>query len=177
MKSVFLLLSVMLFLGCNPSAQTNSPMRQRARVEQLVGGKEAYETITAPDKIEVWLLPSSWADGTFREKKDRKGPVVLEPETTTAFSKALLDFNSYYWDVAKACIADYGVRLHFTRGKDTVEFLLCYECAMLEVTYNGQTQSKDFNEHCYDKLVKATQAVFPEDQVLQNLKVESYQSK
>ena len=138
-------------------------------VEELVGGKEAYETIARPDKVEAWLLTSSYASGTFQEKKDRVGPVKLKQEVARKFSDELLSFDSYFWRVGKGCMPDYGVRLRFTRSSDTVEFILCYECDILQVTHNSKTQEGNFDP-AHAKLVNAIKSVFPNDEAIRNLK-------
>lgn len=140
-------------------------------VEELVGGTDAYETVAAPDRVEAWLLTSSRASEseTYRKKKERAGPVRLNRELTQKLSSALLDFNTYVWSLGrKACIINYGARLRFTRGSDTVEFLLCCECDVLSVSHAGRSQSADFDRG-RDALVKALQAAFPRDKIVNQL--------
>ena len=69
------------------------------------------------------------------------------------------------------CIPDYGVRLRFTRNNDIVEFLLCYECNILEVSHDGQLQTQEMSfDSVHGALVKAIQSVFPNDEAIKNLK-------
>jgi hypothetical protein len=138
-------------------------------VEELVGGKDAYETMAAPDKVEAWLLTSSFGGEQPVEKKDRTPAVKLTPQAAKAFSDALLDFDTYLWNVRKKCIMDEGARLRFTRGGDTVDVRLCYECDMLTVTHRGQTNDGDFDGG-NNALVDALLAVFPDDASVQGLK-------
>ena len=133
-------------------------------VEEFVGGKDAYETIAKPDKVEVWLL----TPGIEHPKVDRAGPVKLTAATAKAFSDALLNFDSYLWNVGKQCIMDEGARLRFTRGADTVDIRLCYQCDMLTVAHNGTTKMGDF-DNAHDALAKALQAAFPNDETVKNL--------
>src|SRR5262249_42603224 len=141
-------------------------------VEELLGGKSAYETISAPDKVQAWLLTSLSYARDPREKKDRTGPVELSPALAIVFADVFLNFDSYRWSrargVAKACVVDYGARLRFTRGSDVVDICLCYECDILEVRYKGQSQSEDFDD-AHNRLVKSLQAVFPNDRIVQGL--------
>jgi hypothetical protein len=139
-------------------------------VEELVGGPEAFQTIASPDKVEAWLLASDSGHGGFK-KKDRTGPLQLKPENAKAFSDALIDFNSYLWNVSKDCIMDPGARLRFTRGKDVVDIWLCYECDMLAIIYGGKTKFTDFDP-AHKTLVRALQTAFPKDQVVQSLRLE-----
>ena len=144
-------------------------------VEGIFGGKNAYEAIANPDHAEVWLLSSnSSGEDHPGQKKERAGPVTLKAEWIRGFSAPLLDFNSYVWGMMKGCIPDYGARLRFTRGNDVVEVLLCYECDMLQVTFNGvvqngQLQGENF-DHAHNALVKALQAVF-HDNIVDNLRL------
>ncbi len=141
-------------------------------VERLFGGKDAYETVAAPNHAEVWLLTSNESGSG---KRDRAGPVTLKSAAAKAFSDPLLDFNSYLWGMVKNCIPDYGARLRFTRGKDVVDVRLCFECDMLEVTFNGvvqdgRAQGENFDK-AHDALVRALQSVFPHDDVVRSLRI------
>jgi hypothetical protein len=144
-------------------------------IEELVGDKVAYETVAAPDKVEAWLL------NTYEDQQDggmpleRAGPKRLvggffgaEPDRT--FSSILLDFNSYAWEEVKLCSPDYGLRLRYTRGKDVVEFKLCYECDIVEVSHNDLVQQENF-DFAHNKLVKAVQNAFPWDSVMRKLEL------
>lgn len=133
-------------------------------VEQLVGGKDAYETIAKPDRVEAWLLDA--------RETDRIGPVTLKPTTTEQFSNSLLDFNSYAWTAENLCSREHSVRLKFTRGNDTVEFRLGFECDYLQVTHHGQTKEENF-AFAHNKLVKAIQSVFPRDEAVKKLELEN----
>lgn len=135
-------------------------------VEALVGGKDAYETISKPDKAEAWLLTS----GSDRPKVDRAGPIKLTTGTAKAFSDALLNFDSYLWRDGKACVMDEGARLRFTRGTDTVDIRLCYECDMLSIRHSGSTHIPDFDP-AHNALVRALQAAFPNDKIVKGLQL------
>jgi hypothetical protein len=135
-------------------------------VEEFVGGKDAYETISKPDKVEVWLLTA----GIDHPKVDRAGPVKLTAVTAKAFSDALLNFDSYSWRDGKQCIMDEGARLRFTRGADTVDIRLCYQCDMLTVTHKGSTRMGDF-DYAHNALAKALQAAFPNDEIVKALQL------
>jgi hypothetical protein len=49
-----------------------------------------------------------------------------------------------------------------------VEFLLCCECDVLSVSHAGRSQSADFDRG-RDALVKALQAAFPRDKIVNQL--------
>jgi hypothetical protein len=94
--------------------------------------------------------------------------VAVNAMTASLFSKTLTDFNSYSWLEEKNCTPDYGVRLRFTKGAETVEFLLCFECDHLQVTHNSESVQKDCDA-ARAALVQAIRAVFPTDNVIKNL--------
>ena len=139
-------------------------------VEELVGGKDAYETVVSPDRVEAWLLNGE-GRGERPQKAIRTGLLELKPKIAKAFSAALLDFDSYWWTAQKLCSPDYGLRLRFIRGSDKVEFILCYDCDILQVTHNGKTKEENF-DFAHNKLVKALQGAFPKDEVVKKLKLD-----
>lgn len=142
-------------------------------VEELVGGKRAYEIVLKPDRAEAWLISSASEAGGFDQKKERAGPQRLTAAMAKAFSEPLLDFDSYYWGFSKKrCIADFGAKIRFSRGKQTVEFLLCYECNILQVNFGGKETIAEFDP-AHKRLVKAIQAVFPNDIAIKNLSHEN----
>jgi hypothetical protein len=149
-------------LGPTPSPQTF--------VEELFGGAEAFRTVSSPDEVVAWLLEPNSDKGNYLNKPARQGPRRLSAEAAKAFSDALLDFDSYLWTQTKGCIVDYGARLRFVRGGDEVIVQLCYECDMLDIHHAGQRSRADF-DHARDALVRALQAVFPDDGIVRGLKL------
>ena len=144
-------------------------------VEELLGGKEAYETVANPDKVEAWLL------NTYEDQHDnglpaeRAGPKKLATgifgtKVDKTFSSILLNFDSYAWGAMKLCSPDFGLHLRYTRGKDIVEFQLCYDCDILEVSHNGHIQQENF-DFAHNTLVNAVQAAFPWDEKIRKLEL------
>ena len=138
-------------------------------VEELVGGPEAYKTIESPDKVQAWLLTGINDNPGGTTNKDRTGPVQLNAIEAKKFSTTLLNFDAYAWQGGKACMVDFGARLKFTRGNDTVDVRLCFQCNILEVSHNGSSKLRDFDPG-RAPLVKALQSAFPKDPVVKNLK-------
>jgi hypothetical protein len=140
----------------------------------MVGGKDAYKTVALPDEVEAWLLNGRGAGENIDPLANRTGAVELKTVDAKQFSDALLNFDSYSWGTAKMCSPEFGVRLRFTRGGDTVEFLLCYECKILEVSHNGKIQTQEMNfDYAEAALVKAIQSVFPDDNAIKKLNNEN----
>ncbi len=144
-------------------------------VEELLGGKEAYETVANPDKVEAWLLNDYEDQHDNGLPVERAGPKKLVTGifwtgVDKTFSSILLDFDSYAWGGMKMCAPDFGLRLRFVRGSNVVEFQLCYDCDILEVSYNGHIQQENF-DFAHNKLVKAVQAAFPWDEKIRKLEL------
>jgi hypothetical protein len=154
----------------NAAALLGTPLPPQHYVAEFLGGQAAYDVVAQPDTVTAWLLGSQPGDPD--SKANRTPAVAVNALTAGLFSQALTDFNSYSWLEDKNCTPDYGVRLRFTKGGDTVEFLLCYECDSLQVTHNGQSAQKDC-DFAHNALVKAIQSIFPTDNAIRNLKLHS----
>ena len=154
----------------NVAALLGTPPPPRHFVEEFLGGPAAYAAVAQPDTVTAWLLTSAPDDPD--SKTNRTPPVAVNAATASLFSKTLTDFNSYSWLDEKSCAPDYDVRLRFSKGAETVEFLLCFECDSLQVTHNGEPVQKDFDP-AHAALVRAIQAVFPADNAIKNLSLYS----
>jgi hypothetical protein len=126
---------------------------------------KTYATIANPDSIEAWLISSFKED---RDKKDRSGPMKLEPALAKSFSEALLSFDSYdSWDAQKGCAMDEGARLVIKRGADEVHVRFCFECDMLTISgaTRGVINFGDGHNRFADLLLQA----FPNDAVVRSI--------
>jgi hypothetical protein len=138
-------------------------------VEQLIGGPEAYQTVESPDKVQAWLLTSRYENDALKENKDRTAAMQLKTVEAKTISDTLLNFDTYIWQGEKSCMIDYGARLRFTRGNDSVEVRLCFQCNILEFSHNGSDNLRDFDPG-RNPLVKALQSAFPNDKIVKDLK-------
>ena len=111
--------------------------------EELFGGGVAYDTVMSPERVEVFLLTSDF--GETHAGEARAGPVKPDRKSATALSKALLDFDGYHWGVAKLCSPDYGIKARFIRGKAVVQVRFCFDCDILEITFDGKTRTENFD--------------------------------
>jgi hypothetical protein len=135
-------------------------------VEEFFGGKAAYDAVARPDRVLVWLLASQTDQSD--SQASRTPAVTLDATTAAAISRSLTDFDSYSWLGDKSCSPDYGVRLRFTKGAEVVDFSWCDQCDHLQVAYNGHSAEKDCDA-ARASLVRALQAVFPNDTIIKNL--------
>jgi hypothetical protein len=149
-------------LGPIPSA--------RHFVEQLFGGKTAYETIENPDDAEACLLWQDFAaGGIYRDRPDSKR---LTAEQAAQLAATLLDFDTYDWGLSgwmNGCLVEFGVRIKFIKDRDTVEMRFCFTCNILEIVHKNHSRGEDFR-HGRNALVMTIQSVFPEDQIIKNLR-------
>jgi len=131
-------------------------------VEKLMGGPGAYETVASPDKVEAWLLDTeSSSNGVTRTES-----IKLNGNVARAFSEALVDFDSYAWTESKLCLPSYAVRLRFTRNRDLVEIMLCFDCDILQISHRGYTKEENF-DFAHNRLAEAIKRAFPHDQLIQ----------
>ncbi len=150
----------------NAAALLGPPPPPQHFVEELMGGKAAYDAVARPEKVLVWLVGSQPDEPEV--VTNRSAAMLLEAASAAVFSRALTDFNSYSWLGEKACMPDYGVRLQFIKGAETVDFAWCDECDHLQVTHNGRSAEKDC-EPARLALVRAIQSIFPRDEIIKNL--------
>jgi hypothetical protein len=135
-------------------------------VEDFLGGKAAYDTVAAPDRVYAWLLTSQ--TDASQTKTNRTAAMAVDALTSQLISRALTNFASYAWLDEKSCTPDYGVDLRFVKGAQNVDVLWCAECDHLLVTYNGQSAEKDC-DGARPALVRAMQTIFPNDWIIRNL--------
>jgi len=145
----------------------------REFMEKIFGGKIPYEIVAAPERVEIGLLkqPSYENPG----HKLRKGPALLKTTDAKLISTIFTNLGSYEWGVMKLCDPDFGVKLKLIRNDSVVEFLLCFDCDILEVTYNGTTKSENFDP-AHKQLVSLVQKIFPNDTELKKLTKKEKQS-
>jgi len=123
----------------NAAALLGTPPPPQHFVEQFLGGRAAYETVAKPDRVVASLLK---AQGDDPNNKTESVPVMANPGTAALLSQTLTDFNSYDWLTDKCGLPDYGVRLRFAKGADTVEILWAADCDHLQATFNGVAAEK-----------------------------------
>mgnify|MGYP006969408098 CR=1 FL=1 len=141
-----------------------------AQVEKLFGGAEAVGVVNEATTVEAFRLPT----GSFFQESPEKytmtsGPVAVSAATAEKLRAALLDPKTYGWDFAKGCEPDFGVRIRFTKGKETVDVFFCFGCDILAVYFNGKrTGDEDFDD-ARPAFVAAAKALFPKDEAIQGL--------
>jgi hypothetical protein len=149
-------------------------MEARRRLTIVFGSMEAATVVARPEKVTAYRVGTNppWRSDTTPGIDDfplTTGPVGVPAEFASNISAALVDPDSYGWNYAKPCIPQYGVRLVFDRGGDRVDVLLCFECDILAVAYNGTfTGGEDFDP-VRPVFVRAVKAVFTNDRVIQGL--------
>ncbi|HXI51724.1 MAG TPA: hypothetical protein VNH84_09470 [Candidatus Saccharimonadales bacterium] len=139
-------------------------------VEQLFGGREAYETVASPEQVEAFLLNSRIREEESKLPEIRQGPTRVDLDKARRLSDALLDFDTYQWSAVKLCSPDYGIKVRFVRGPSVVEALLCFECGIVAVTAKGAIRHENFDFN-HNALVKVVQEIFPRDEEITRLEL------
>jgi hypothetical protein len=136
-----------------------------AELMAKIVSSKTYETIANADSVEAWLIFSFNQD---RNKRDRSGPVKLEPDLAKKFSEALLSFESYNsWNAAKGCIMDEGARLVIKHGAEEVHVRFCFECDML--TISGATRQIINFDVGHNYFADLFLEAFPNDAVVRSI--------
>ena len=139
---------------------------KREFMEKFFWDKTTYEIVAAPEKVEIGLLKQPSYENPAH--KLRKGPAQLKAADAKLFSTVFTNFGSYQWGVMKMCLPDFGVKLKFSRNNSSVVILLCFDCDILDVTFNGKTKSENFDP-THGRLVNLVQKIFPNDSELKKL--------
>ena len=132
---------------------------------KLYGGPKGFAVLQKPDRVEAFRLSHAIGE----EPVITAGPLKVEPPIAGQIVSILSAQKSYGWEFGKGCIPNWGVRLSFYRGADRLDVLLCFECDILAVSWNGKkAQHEDFDP-VRAELVRAVKALFPDDPVIQKL--------
>jgi hypothetical protein len=95
----------------------------------------------------------------------------LANKAATELKGLLPSDATYYWGpMGKGCIPQPGVLFRFSRGADTVDVLVCYDCAMLAMGKHGEKPKWEDFDPAYNKLLAIAKAVFPQDTEIQGIK-------
>jgi hypothetical protein len=125
-----------------------------------------FAAIENPETMQAALLTSNASEG---RKKDRLGPIKLDPALAKKVSAALLDFDSYNsWSAKKGCMTDDGVRLQIKRGANEVEVWFCFECDILRIVHGGVERWINFDQG-HDRFADLFLEAFPNDAVLRGI--------
>jgi hypothetical protein len=141
-------------------------------INQVFGGKETHEIANSATTIRACRLkmkPDSASPATG-EYEYEAGPFLpLTAEQSTHFLKRLQSPNSYEFDVAKACIPIYGVRLQCEAPEGAVDVDLCFSCNILAVRRDGKIVGGEDFDPIRPNLVQLCKQLFPDDAEIQNL--------
>ena len=153
--------------------------QSQARVGEIFGGNRGVALLKHADKVEAFRIGKiadtlRWPDVLLTDYPIQAGPMPVSPSDTKLLVDTLLDEKSYYWNAAKACIPQPGVRIDFSRGDQTLSILLCFECEILETYLNGKSASGQNFEYAQPTLVRIARKLFPNDPKIQSLTEEEF---
>lgn len=138
---------------------------------RLLGSEKAVDVVRHFDRLEVQrlsgeVLPHRDAP-SLAYHPPRGAPFAAPPDIAQQISQALLDPDAYEWGDAHLCDPAPGVRLTFHRGNDQVDFLLCFECGLLDTYFAGRFITSQSFDHSRDALATAMKELFPDDEQIQ----------
>jgi hypothetical protein len=138
-------------------------------LRKLYGGSEGFAVLQKAERIEAFRLNHNYRAG--QEPTVTEGPITVSQPVAQQLISVLSAHEAYGWNYAKGCIPVWGVRLSFYHGADRVDILLCFQCNLLLVSLNGTQTTGDVEDFdpIRPQLVQAMKAIFPNDQVIQNL--------
>jgi len=149
-------------------------------VENFFGNKDNYSMIFEADKATVYRIHSP-KDSENPERPDlhRAGKVYeytvgesssLSGDTMEKFRELITNPRIDDPDSAKGCIPNYGIRVRYQKGDNTIDINLCFECDMM-VASDGKKVigSSDFDS-IHANLVSLIKPLFPQDKIIQKLK-------
>ena len=106
---------------------------------------------------------------TLEQFRPTSTPVSISGDLAAELQDILLDSSTYYWEAAKACDPNFGVRIHYQNGDDEFDILLCFQCDILAVYKNGKAVGGEDFDSARSRLVKIVQELFPDDDTIQSL--------
>lgn len=153
---------VALFVAFTSSlaAQTGNEPRN---VAQLYG-QQGLQTIRHPDSVSVALLNDR--NGRLSE---RSRQILLPPDAQQTASKLLLENASYDWNTWKPCLPEYGARLIFRRGAQSVTLDFCFKCLILSVKPAPRSENEGNFDPSRSARLRLFKEQFPKDKVFKAL--------
>lgn len=148
------------------------------RIALLFGGTDTVDLVRTADKVEAFRI-----NGQRRSSFDSIGqdilygckvlsePIPVDRETHAELAAVLADSDTYFWIGGKKCKPQPGVALRFTKGQETLDILLCFECDILEINDGDGPVFEDF-DYGRARLVAVVKQLFPNDADIQNLKAD-----
>jgi hypothetical protein len=142
-------------------------------VQRLFGGSTGPSTLKYVDRVEASLIdqptdPKKGGAGLLRYPIV-KGPISVSSSDAKALKRALLDRNSYLWNMEKACKPAYGVRLDFIRSDHRVSVLLCFECDILMTFLDDKVVGVEDFDSARPTIGRIVRSIFPDDPKIQSL--------
>jgi hypothetical protein len=160
MKLHLLLIYLFVLTGV-ATAQTGNEPRS---VSELFG-KNGLQIITNADTVSAVLLKQD-RKGKVRERVRR---VELPAEAQRAAVKLVSANASYDWNIWKPCLPEYGTRLLFRRGDDTITVDFCFACDILSVSPAGRHESRGYFDPSSAAWLRFFRDQFPRDKTLRKV--------
>jgi hypothetical protein len=146
-----------------------------SRVAEIYGGSSGLAALRYADRVEAYRLGElprdfNWQDAKVSDYPVTAGPIAIASSTARKLARILEDPESYGFDFAKSCVFRPGVRIDFTRGKNQLQVLFCFECDTLAGALNGEIVGGEDFDSARHVLIREIRSIFPDDAVINSLK-------
>jgi hypothetical protein len=147
------------------------------QVISVFGSAAALDVVRFPERVEAWRIESpkkpvaevSYLDRWARLSK----PVPLARNVVQQLVGILERPTTYSFDRAKGCEFDPGVQIHFVKGNQVVDVLLCFKCKELNVCHDGKRVGGEDFDNEEPALLALTKQIFPGDTAILELEAGS----
>ena len=148
------------------------------QIATVFGSAAALDVVRFSERAQAWRIESPKkpvAEVSYLDRWKRLSePVTLAPDVVQQLVGILERPTTYSFDRAKGCIFDPGVQLHFVKGEQVVDVLLCFKCKELNVCHNGKRVGGEDFDNEEPRLVALVKQIFPQDQAILELQAGSH---
>jgi hypothetical protein len=169
---------VVVFIGLLTTARNrhfrrwmaSEPVSEEQLIRQL-GGPDSVEAIRNPDRVEAVLLKPPDDKNSFDALayKAVSDAVPVSNDVAASISRTLTTPHRQI-SGAKSCIVRYGVRVSFSAGPNRSDVYFCFECAILEIVFNGKSVGSMHFDVIYEQLITDALKIYPDHEGLAKLK-------
>lgn len=117
-------IAILLAMGCRggtPPETVPEGHPNRPDLVTFLGGEEAYETVSQPDRVQYTIFEHRTAPDDHRNLEGYEivaGPVTLSAEDAQQLADLVSDPANYLWEVDKQCEGPSNYRFRFERDRE-----------------------------------------------------------
>ncbi len=134
------------------------------------GSKNGIAVIRNAESVQAYrLAPENSYAKSFDDYESTSDAIPLSGKLAERTKTCLLN-NRHCIGGEKGCRPDYGVRLHFSHGDESIDVLLCFSCKILRVYQNSKLVGGGHFDTIEEELLDIVKQLFPDDDGIQALK-------